>query len=68
MLWITLNDLVALDVFKIIHKDLLGEHVDESLDISSHHVLIVSLLQLAEVAVWEGGHEELHVELISKVY
>ena len=68
MLWITRDDLVALNVLQIVHEDLLGQHVDESLDISCHHVLIVSLHQLAEVTVRKGGHEELHVELISKVY
>ena len=65
MFRVATNNLVTLDVLQVVHENLLRKHVDERLDVGSHHVLVVSFLQLAKVAVWESRHEKLHVELIS---
>ena len=65
MFEVTPDDLVSLNVLKVVHEDLLREHVDEGLDVSSHDLLVLSLLnQPREVAVGEGRHKKLHVEMI----
>ena len=66
MLSVTLDDSCASDMLEVVHEDVLGEHVDEGLDVGGHLILVFSVDQLAEVAVREGRHEELDVELVSK--
>ena len=64
MFWVSSKNLLALNVFEIVHKNFLREHVYQSLNVPSHDLLIISLNQLTEVTVGEGRHEELHVKLI----
>jgi hypothetical protein len=58
------NDLLAFDVLQVVHEDVLAEHVDQGLDVCRHLLFVLGLHKLAEVAVGEGRHEELHVELV----
>ena len=66
MLRVALHDLIALDVLQVVHENLLRQHIDQLLNIGAHHFLIICVEnEFAEIAVREGRHEELHVELIS---
>ena len=65
MLSVATDDLVTLDMLQVIHKYSLAQHIDQGLDVCRHFLLVVSLDELAKVAIWECTHEELHVELVS---
>ena len=65
MLWVTCNNLVSFYVFQVVHENVLAQHVDKGLDVGSHFIVVLCLDQLTEVAVREGRHEKLHVELVS---
>ena len=41
-------------MLEVVHEDVLGEHVDEGLDVGGHLILVFSVDQLAEVTVREG--------------
>ena len=64
MLRISINNLLSLDVSNIVHEDLGGEQVDEWLDIGSHLLFIIVVLQWAEVEVGECRLKELDVESV----
>lgn len=49
MLWIARNDLIAADVAQIVLENVLGEQVDQSLDVHGHVLLCLCLFQLTEV-------------------
>ena len=54
MLGVARHDLFTLDVLQIVHKDLVGKHVDQTLDIRGHLILVIRLNELAEVVVGES--------------
>lgn len=63
--WVACNDLVSFYVFQVVHQNVLAQHVDKGLDVGSHFIVVLCLDQLTEVAVREGRHKKLHVELVS---
>ena len=67
MLRVSHDNLLTIDVFQIVHQDLVRQHVNELLDVPSHYSLIFAFLQIAEVVVWEGRHKELHIELVPTI-
>ena len=54
MLGVAGHDLVTLDVLQIVHKDLVREHVNQTLDVRGHLIFVIRLNQLAEVVVGES--------------
>ena len=54
MLGVARHNLVTLDVLQIVHKDFVGEHVDQALYVVGHLILVISLNQLAKVVVGES--------------
>ena len=54
VLGVARHNLVTLDVLQIVHKDFVGEHVDQALYVVGHLILVISLNQLAKVVVGES--------------
>jgi len=63
---VSTDDFVTSDVLQVVLEDLLGEQVDQRLDVLCHVFLVVRLLQRAEVDVGERGLEKLDVECITE--
>ena len=65
MLRVSADDLITTDVLQVVLQDLLRKQVDQSLDILSHFLLVVSLLEGAEVDIRESCLEKLNVEHVA---
>lgn len=65
MLWIAIHDLLAPYVRQVVLQYLLTKEINQSLDILSHLLLVLSGCQLREIDFREGRLEELNVEFIT---
>lgn len=62
MLWVAAHDLVTSYVAQIVPQNLLGEQIDQCLDVHCHLLLVVRFFKGAEVDVRKRRLEELDVE------
>ena len=66
MLWVSCNNFIAANVPEIVLKDVLGQQIDQRLNVHCHVLFILCLFQLAKVQIVKSLLEKLDVKGISK--
>jgi hypothetical protein len=66
VLWVTVDNFLALNVVQVIFEDIFRQEVDQSLNVLRHFLVGFCLLELREVDVGKGSLKEANVKLVSE--